>query len=77
LKVKVKLYGAFGDRFEQSQLELDLPEDATVQDAVEVLPVQDRLYLYIVRDGIRLDQDVLLRDGDELLIFPPVTGGRA
>jgi len=77
LKVKVKLYGASASGLEKSELQLDLRENATAQDLVDQLPVRDRVYLYIVRDGMRLAQDARLRDGDELLVFPPVTGGRS
>jgi len=75
LKVKIKLYGASAGGLEKSELELELPENARTQDAVNRLPVRDRVYLYVVRDGMRLSQDARLRDGDELLVFPPVTGG--
>ena len=75
MKVRVKLYGASAGGLEKSDLELELHENATTQDAVNQLPVRDRVYLYVVRDGIRLSQDARLRDGDELLVFPPVTGG--
>ena len=75
MKVRVKLYGASAGGLEKSELELELPENATTQDAVDQLPVRDRVYLYVVREGMRLSQDARLRDGDELLVFPPVTGG--
>jgi len=75
LKVKIKLYGASAGGLEKSELELELNENATAQDAVNQLPVRDRVYLYVVRDGMRLSQDARLRDGDQLLVFPPVTGG--
>lgn len=76
MKVKIKLYGASAGGLEKHELELDLHEGATVRDVVERLPVRDRVYLYVVREGIRLDQNARLRDRDELLVFPPVTGGR-
>ena len=76
MKVKIKLYGASTGGLEKHELELDLPEDATTQDLIDRLPVRDRVYLYVVRDGMRLAQDARLREGDELLVFPPVTGGR-
>lgn len=75
MKVKIKLYGASAGGLEKSELELDLRENATTQDAINQLPVRDRVYLYVVRDGMRLSQDARLRDGDTLLVFPPVTGG--
>ena len=76
LRVKIKLYGASTSGLEKSELQLDLREDATTQDLIDRLPVRDRVYLYVVRDGMRLAQDARLRDDDELLVFPPVTGGR-
>src|SRR5512136_622275 len=75
MKVTVKLYGSSTGGLEKRELFLDLKENATAQDAVDHLPVEDRLYLYVVRNGMRLDQDARLRDGDELLVFPPITGG--
>jgi len=76
MKVRVKLYGSSPRGLEKSELELELREDATTQDAIDRLPVRDKVYLYVVREGMRLDQHTRLRDGDELLVFPPVTGGR-
>jgi len=75
MKVMIKLYGASTGGLEKRELVLDLREDATAQDVIDHLPVRDRLYLYVVRDGMRLDQDAPLRDGDQLLVFPPVAGG--
>lgn len=74
--MKIKLYGASTSSLQKSELQLDLREDATTQDLIDRLPVRDRVYLYVVRDGMRLAQDARLREGDELLVFPPVTGGR-
>lgn len=76
MKVKVKLYGTSAQGLETNQMQLDLHEDATAQDLVDRLPVLDRVYLYVVRNGVRLNRDDRLRDGDELLAFPPVAGGR-
>ena len=77
MKVKVRLYGASTSGIEKNELELDLREDATAQDVINQVPVQDRVYLYVVRDGIRLFENARLRNGDKLLVFPPVTGGRS
>lgn len=76
MKVKVKLYGSSANGLEKTELELDLGDDATTQDAIDRLPVRDKVYLCVVRNGIRLNQGARLGDGDELLVFPPVTGGR-
>ena len=76
MKVKVKLYGSSAQGLENTELELDLRENATTQDVIYRLSIRDRVYLYVVRKGMRLDQRAQLRDGDELLIFPPIAGGR-
>jgi len=75
MKVKVKLYGSSPQGLEKRELQLDLHGDATTQDVIDRLPIRDKVYLYVVRNGVRLDQDARLKDGDELLVFPPVTGG--
>lgn len=75
MRVKVKLYGSSPQGLQKRELELDLQDDATTQDAVDRLPVSDKVYLYLVRNGVHLDQNARLNDGDELLVFPPVTGG--
>jgi molybdopterin converting factor small subunit len=76
MKVKVKLYGSSAQGLENTELELELRENATTQDVIDRLSIRDRVYLYVVRKGMRLDQRAQLRDGDELLIFPPIAGGR-
>ncbi|MGD0550931.1 MAG: molybdopterin cofactor-binding domain-containing protein, partial [Candidatus Bathyarchaeia archaeon] len=62
MRVRVKLYGSSAGGLEKRELILDLQKNATAQDVIDHLPVEDRLYLYVVR-------------GDELLVFPPVAGG--
>ena len=76
MKVRVKLYGYSPQALKKDELELDLREGATTQDAIDSLPILDKVYLYVVRNGVRLDKHIALTDGDELLVFPPVTGGR-
>lgn len=73
--VKVKLFGTPGQALRVDEFTLTLGEPATVKDVLDRIPVQDRTYLYTVRDGMRLSEDSRVNDGDELLIFPPITGG--
>lgn len=73
--MKVKLFGAPALALETKELVLELDENATAHDLLDRVPVKDKNYLYMVRDGIRLEAKSRLNDGDELLIFPPIAGG--
>jgi molybdopterin converting factor small subunit len=60
---------------ESNELMLELGEEATTEDLLKSIPVKDRDYLYIVREGIRLKPSTKLKDGDEILVVPPIAGG--
>jgi len=60
---------------ESRELTLALKLNATVQDLLNSLPINDKNYIYIVRDGMRLTSTSKLKDGDEILIVPPIAGG--
>jgi molybdopterin converting factor small subunit len=77
LLVKVKLFGIPDQALRVEEFQLTLEASATVKDVLDRIHVQDRGYLYTVREGIRLNEQTSLRDGDELLVFPPITGGDA
>jgi len=75
MRVKVKIFGAPSLALESRELTLELGEDATVGDLLSSVTVKDKDYLYIVREGIRLTPSSRLRDGDEILLIPPIAGG--
>jgi len=75
LKIKVKVFGAPSLALERTEITLDLAENATTEDLLRSLPVTDREYMYVVRNGIRLDSSAKLNDGDEILVVPPIAGG--
>jgi len=75
MRVKVKIFGAPSLALESREITLELADNATAEDLLDTVPVQDKGYLYIVRDGIRLDRSSRLRDGDEVLLIPPIAGG--
>jgi molybdopterin converting factor small subunit len=52
-----------------------LKDNATTEDLLNQILVEDKNYLYIVREGIRLSRSSKLKDGDEVLIVPPIAGG--
>ena len=79
MRVTVKLFASYKERAGRSDFEL--PEDATVASATsEVL----RLYPKVAGDASKLmvavneeyqAHDFRLRDGDEVALIPPVSGG--
>jgi molybdopterin converting factor small subunit len=75
LRVKVKVFGAPSLALEKKELTLELTENATTEDLLNSLPVKDKNYLYVVREGIRLNSKSRINDGDEILVVPPIAGG--
>ena len=75
LRVKVKVFGAPSLALEKKELTLELTENATTEDLLNLLPVKDKNYLYVVREGIRLNSKSKINDGDEILVVPPIAGG--
>lgn len=71
----MKIFGAPSLALESRELTLELKENATTEDLLNSVSVKDRDYLYIVREGIRLNPSSKLNDGDEVLIVPPIAGG--
>ena len=74
-RVKVKIFGAPSLALEVKELTLQLNKDATAEDLLNSISIKDRNYLYIVREGIRLTRSSKLKDGDEILLVPPIAGG--
>ena len=81
LKVLVRLFASYRERAGTAQVELELPEGATVGSLAEEAL---RRYPAITRDPARLvvavnqeyrDHDYILGDGDEAALIPPVSGG--
>lgn len=75
VRVKVKIFGAPSLALESRELTLELDENATTRDLLDSIPVKDKDYLYIVREGIRLNPSSKLNDGDEIFVVPPIAGG--
>lgn len=73
--VKVRVFGAPSLALERKELTIELKDNATTEDLLQSLPVKDKEYLYVVRDGIRLNSRSKINDGDEILVVPPIAGG--
>ena len=76
MKVTVRLFAILRQRAGRDTLELDLPEDARVSDAlaeVDDLAGGLRLVMAVNREYAAADHP--LAAGDELALIPPVSGG--
>jgi molybdopterin synthase catalytic subunit len=81
MTVRVRLFAVLRDRAGMETLDLSLPNGAGVADAAtamsqEVPSIRDLLprCRYAVNAELANDE-TLLRDGDELAVLPPVSGG--
>ncbi|MDQ6606731.1 MAG: molybdenum cofactor biosynthesis protein MoaE [Actinomycetota bacterium] len=76
MQVRVRLFAALRERAGRDELELELPADARVSDALAQigwLTDGRRVVMAINRDYA--DGDAVLHAGDELALIPPVSGG--
>lgn len=81
MKITVKFFGSFRQRFSREPLEIDLPEGSRAGDVVprvgERFPEFKELGyapLLAVNDAFQ-DASTPLQDGDRVNLFPPVHGG--
>jgi molybdopterin converting factor small subunit len=81
MKVEVRLFatlqsylppGARGD-----SISLEVPAGATVRDVVESLQIPSEVDCLTVVNGRDAAPDHVLSPGDELAMFPPLSGGAA
>ena len=81
MKARVKLFAALREMAGESEVELDLPETATVAHVVREL---DRRYGGMMTSGVPImmavnaeyvSEDHPIQEGDEIAFIPPVSGG--
>jgi molybdopterin synthase catalytic subunit len=81
VKITVRLFALLRDRAGASELSLELSEGASVADASTTLGKQipaiagllTRVAFAVNQSYV--DRSTVLKDGDELAIIPPVSGG--
>ncbi len=81
IKIKVKLFAIYQEAFETPELDLVFPQQTTVSDVLKTL-LEKKPYLSkwqdVTRFGVNLQfvtPDTALKDGDEIVLIPPVSGG--
>jgi molybdenum cofactor biosynthesis protein MoaC/molybdopterin converting factor subunit 1 len=82
--IQVRLFAMLRERAGRDSFELELPEGATVGDAMALLgrepglsELLGRLPVRAARNREYVDDDEALEPGDELALIPPVSGGSA
>jgi len=73
MKVKIKLFASLR-KFGPDEQVIELPENATIADAVGSLNIPIIALLRIF-NGEHRPAVHILNDGDELALFPPIAGG--
>jgi sulfur-carrier protein len=81
ISVTVKLFAAYQQAYQVPELVLDFPENS------QVVAVRERLiaehpelaqWRDVTRFGVNLnfvEPDTIIKDGDEVVLIPPVSGG--
>lgn len=79
MKVHVKLYALLRQHHpgpnRSIPLEVELPEGATVVALVPLLHLPEKLVRNVFVNNAAGQLDSVLRDGDQVGLFPPVVGG--
>ncbi len=81
IKIKVKLFSIYQEVFGTSELDLHVAKETCVGGVLESLIEQKpqlAKWQEVTRFGVNLqfvEPDVLLQDGDEVVLIPPVSGG--
>jgi molybdopterin converting factor small subunit len=74
MKVKVKLF-ALLRQFGPDEQTVELPEGTTIDDIVRSLKLPGTIRLLRIVNGEHRPTDHVLKDGDDLALFPPIAGG--
>ena len=74
MKVKIKLFAILRNYGPEEQ-EAELPENATLEDAIHLLKLPNRIPLLKIVNGEHRNLKHSLKEGDEIALFPPIAGG--
>jgi MoaE-MoaD fusion protein len=76
MKVRIRLFAGLRERAGAAQVELDLPEQSRVRDALDQLrTITSDVPVVMAINQEYANEDAILQAGDELALIPPVSGG--
>ena len=70
----VLLFGPLRDKFDSSELTIEMPENSSIEDLLNHLGV-DKDYVKTAMDGEIMPISTQLKVGSEIALLPPVSGG--
>ena len=70
----VLLFGPLRDKFDSSELTIEMPENSSIEDLLNHLGV-DTGYVKTAIDGEIMPISTQLKVGSEIALLPPVSGG--
>lgn len=80
MRVNILLFAIYRDLAGAGELQVDVPEGATVRDLLGVLRARDALSRLPAEPAVAVNRDYAaldapLHDGDDVALLPPVAGG--
>lgn len=81
MRIQVKLFAILRDKVKTGAFELQVPDRATVNEAIDAIArLHPPIAIYLPRVSSAVNREYVrsehvLRDGDELALIPPVSGG--
>lgn len=75
MKVKIKLFATLRN-YGPDEQETELPENATLEDALTLLNLPEKIPVLKIVNGEHRNLKHLLKEGDEIALFPPIAGGQ-
>ncbi len=74
MKAKIKLFATLRNgRFDISDMDLD--DGTTIQTLINSLHINERDAAILFINGIHAELNSIIKEGDEVAIFPPIGGG--
>ena len=79
MRVEIRLFGNLGSYVSEgsnrSSFTNVLERETTVQEVVTELNIPAEIYFIVVVNGMRVNPDYILKDGDQVNLFRPTGGG--
>lgn len=74
MKVRIKLFATLRN-FGPEEQEIEVPENATIEDVIKLLKLPEKIPLLRIVNGEHRNLNYRLKEGDVIALFPPIGGG--